>query len=447
MISSLDRGPGSNLSVVTAATREILEALGELPDWIRIHVQKRPGHMNIELLGRLTLALNSVDKTLAWYWRTDAGMLRIRQQPSLTQPLADYNVLALLGQTLDGQSATDPYARKASPRCCAAAMARRIVCNEQLDCWEIQWGRVLRATLGDALELALYSCPTEGRDLSTDHLKRIWRHQDAFLDVRDNAAGLVPLLGLWLSAGYRLQDNESPLGALRRCICEIPGCSPATWRWLQRWGARSLTSLVQGARSKDGGIAHWAALSSLLELWSRAGLPPPLPLTVAELWGRMIPRPSRLLGCCPERLAILAHHLNDTRSSRLEGLESQDVVDCLMRLQDPLPPLDRNQKRAGLAWLRRELQHFSLSVSCEGLDATTNRTVLRSPIVVSGVRFVPLLDAQEIEEEGHRLQHCMGDDPQSFVFSSDLHFSLRCPDTDKSLATCSFSHSHVSNAL
>lgn len=262
------------------------------------------------------------------------------------------------------------------------------------------------------------------------------------MDVRSKAPNLLPLLGLWLSAGHRLEESEGPLGQLKQSIIEIPDCGQGTWRWLHRWGARSLISFIRGACPNGNGKSQWIVLFYLLELWGRAGLPPPLPAALTEVWGQMIPRPSSVLSGCPERLAILAQYLNDTRSSRLEGLEIQNFADSLMRIQDPLPPLDRNQKRAGWAWLRRDLQRFSLSVPCVVPCSRENRPVLTKAMVVSGVRFVPLLEVGEIEEEGFRLQHCMGIDPHCFAESADLHFSLRCPETDQSLATCSFSHSH-----
>jgi len=411
--------------------------LGGLPEWIQVPINNDREMIRIELLGRLSLCLDSSSRTCAWHWRTEGGEdLKIRQQPSLTRPLDDRNVRVLLGQALVNQRAVSPYEAKATPQQCAALMTRWLQDDEQFRQWEVKWMGALYETLGHLMELAVQSSMTDPKMMSTLHLQKVWRNRVAFEDVERNAPAMLPVLAVWLLAGHRLRYREAPLQTLKQAISELPECGPATWRWLQRWGLRAFLPLIPEVAIDDSGKSIWFALSCFLELWSSAGLPPPLPTTLARQWGRNLFCPSELLICCPERVAILAHSLHAERNIQLAEHEIEEILECLSMIRSRLPPLDKNQKRAGWAWLRQDLQRFSMPIPWVVPAETVTWPSFTDAMVVAGVRFVPLLTVDEIAEEGRRLEHCMITQPHCFAESKDCHFSLRCPETDKSLATC-----------
>ena len=411
---------------------------GGVPSWIRIVGNGPLEQIQIEVFRRLILRIRSADCTCAWYWRTVSGAeIKMGCQPSLLRPLSDSNVLALLGQDLIGPPVGEKTVQMASPQQCAQAMRVSIESDPALRHWPTDWYRILRGVLGSLLELALLAEPAKGCDIRPEVVELVWQNQAAFEDVRINNAGLLPVMSIWLLCGRELKASESPLRTLRTAVSGILDCGPATWRWLQCWGIAPILPLVHGTSRGDNRRSQWSALSRVLRLWTRAGLPPPLRQQVAMEWGRRIRGPQDLLTSCPERLAIIASYVHARKSSPLDMEEVEELGDCLMRLEEDWQPLDRNQKRAGWKWLRRDIHRFSMSVPFLVPLEDEAFPVLIEPTAVSGVRFVPLLNFQAIEEEGREQQHCMGEYPGRFI-QSGMHFSLRCAETDRRLATCTF---------
>ncbi|MDZ7790288.1 MAG: hypothetical protein U5L08_07325 [Xanthomonadales bacterium] len=415
-----------------------------LPGWLRLHSRGSGRCVRIEILERLTLALDFEGRECAWLWQPARGKeLRIRKPPGLLRPLEDPNALALLGQSRVETVVDRGHCRMPTLHECQEAMRYEIARNPELRNWAADWHRLLNDLLGPALELSERSSMTPGGDIRIEHFQRVWWRQAAFSDVESNAPGLLPLLNLWLASGLEPEHRGPVLSTLKRLVCECTDCGPATWRWLLRWGADPLLNFAQAAAANDEPCRQWQVLCSVLGLWTRASLPPPLPPALARAWGRREARRSTLTDYCPERVAIFARHLSENPPA----LCADELADQLIRLRKPCDRPDSNQKRSGWKWLKRELQHLSSNIPCSAPTLNALRRAAPAEMTVSGVRFANLSSPAEIFEEGQRLDHCMADYPLRIARSGDLHYSLRHSETGERLGTLSIQLSEESLSL
>ena len=132
---------------------------GNLPGWIQVPINNDRVMIRIELLGRLSLCLDSSSRTcaLALANRSRRGFEDASAaQP--TRPLDDRKRKgAPWGRRSSTSRAVSPYEVKVTPQQCAALMTRRLQDDEQFRQWEVKWMGALYATLGHLMDLAVQS--------------------------------------------------------------------------------------------------------------------------------------------------------------------------------------------------------------------------------------------------------------------------------------------------
>ncbi len=425
---------GPNSERVNAARNRLTSMSGRPPEWARLRCWEAEQHMRVEVLERLVLILDLKSRECAWFWQPARGEeLRIRNQPGLLRPFDDPNALALLGQSYVRLGARCKSRRMPTLFECQEAMRLELARNPMFRNWIPEWRQLIHSLLGPVLELSERSRAVAGSDLELSDLNRVWRHKSAFFDLANNSPALLPLLNLWFASGQEQECRGPVLGALREVICALPYCGPATWRWLLRWGVSSPLSFVQEMTPDSAPARRWQVLGDLLGLWTRAGLPPPLPTSLARAWARREAPMSSLSNYCPDRLAIFAREIGKNLPSR----RLDELADQLITLRGLPNRPDPNQKRSGWKWLDRELRQRCPVIPCSPAALDSLRQGLPEEVVASGVRFVHLSTPAELFEEGRNLGHCMADHPLEIARSGDLHYSLREIETDDRIGTLS----------
>ena len=414
---------------------------GESPaarHWLEHSIDPVTGRRELCILHRLILRLDPASRECAWYWRhADTGQpKRIRQQPDLRAPLLDPTVLALFGNRLLQESGTYDRLRMPTIRTCQEVMKAHLCAAPELANWQEDWHGALSDCQPRVLTLA-QSTRLDPRDgLSPELYNRVWRHEELFLDVGGNAPQLSSLLAIMLASGRELETSNGALRALRSMVCELPGCGPATWRWLLRWGLKPLAPFIRSLVADEKFGRAWEVVADFLSLWSRADCPPALPEPVSLEWAGRMGRVSEFGRHCAERVAVVAAH-----AARLSPAEAKhqacEIAYVLEHVAEPLPLMDRNQKRSGWSWLRREYREKAPDLSFDSETLARIRGRLPSVVSISGFDLVVLKDEQAIAEEGRLMDHCMELTPLLYLHDGQLHFSVRCSRSGRRVATCS----------
>ena len=404
--------------------------------WLRKLIDPDTGCWELSILGRLVLRLDPASRRCAWLWRhADSGEPReMRLQPDLLEPVLDPTVMALFGERLLQRAGAHERLNMPTMAACRQAMQARLSEDPQWRTWQQDWRQALYVCQPQVLTGAERTLLGPGDGLCPARYTLIWRHLERFVDVGRNAPRLSPLLALVLASGRELAAPDDALQMLRSKINELPGCGPATWRWLLKWGARPLWPFIR-LHTHESRRA-WQVTARFLSLWSRAGLPAPLPSPVSFEWAGRMPRSSELECCCPERVAVVAKHAA-CLSPAEAGRQAREMASVLEHAAKPLPLLDRNQKRAGWQWLRRESCDNGRTALVDGQVLARIRDRLPSVISVSGFDLVVLRDEQMIAEEGRRMDHCMDLAPSHYLNDGQLHFSVRDEESGQRVATCS----------
>lgn len=408
--------------------------------WLHKSVDPVTDRLELCILGRLVLRLDPDPCHCAWYWRNnESGNLnRMSLQPNLLAPMSDPMVLALFGDWL--LQRTDAYDRLQMPTMadCRRAMKSHLRENPELRDWQQEWHQALCGCQPGVLTYSEHACLDLRDGLPPALYSLVWRHEASFKDVSDNAPQLVPLLALVMASGSGLGSSHETLRNLRSLVCDLPACGAANWRWLLKWGLRPLRPFFRAFAGEDESRHGWRATARFLSLWSRAGLPAPLPEPVSQEWAARMMRLDELDSCCPERVAIVARHAACLSSAEVKD-QACEMANVLDNSTKPLPLLDRNQKRAGWTWLRREFRDKRRAALVDGEALAHIRDRLPPMISISGFDLVPLKGVQAITEEGRLMDHCMGLTPSLYLRDGQLHFSVRRAGSGRRLATCSLS--------
>lgn len=402
------------------------------PGWLQSSGPCSNGEHLLCIVERLELRLEHTEQRCAWYWRSSPTDIPrpMRQQPDLLAPLADPDVLALLGDQLLKQSPDHDPHDMPTMASCREAMQAHLDREPAFTDWQADWQHALSIFDSELFDLACQASLTPGRALSAQLYTCVWQHRAAFRDVASNAPGLMPLLALALADNWQPSTPRSALKDLRRRVCELPACGPATWRWLNQHGTQAIHPLI--SQLSDG---PWTALAAFLSLWTRAGLPPPLPESAMAEWAGHLCRASQLHQPCPDRIAIIARHAESLAEPPAACVAQELAVAMVCILDTTLPALDRNQKRAGWPRLKRELQQYRQHPEDE-MVMSRLRDRLPASIRIEGFDLAILRDHAAIVEEGERLNHCMKDNPFAFQQDARLHFSIHCARTSQPMATC-----------
>ena len=213
-------------------------------------------------------------------------------------------------------------------------------------------------------------------------------------------------------------------------------CGPATWRWLLKWGLTAVCPFIKVFAAERGPRQTWEATTRLLSFWSRARLPPPLPEAVLFEWLGRTKSSGVLDSFCHERVAIVAQHASGLSQAELRNQDSE-IADVLEQAIKPAPFLDRNQKRAGWNWLKREQRDkVRRGPLMDGDTLADIRSRLPSVFSASGFDFLLLRNEQAFIEEGRLMDHCMDQTPTFYLNDGQLHFSIRCRASGQRIATC-----------
>ncbi len=416
--------------------------------WLQQSVDPVRGRRELCILRRLVLRLDPVTRQCAWYWRrADSGQPeRMRQQPDLLAPLLDPSVLALFGNRLLQDSGNYDRLRMPTMQACQEVMEAHLCADPELANWQQDWHRALSACQPRVLALAQHACLDARDGISPALYKLVWRYEELFLDVGENAPQLSPLLAIVLATGRELEVSNGALQALRTMVCELPGCGPASWRWLLKWGIGPLGPFIRPLVADQKFGRAWEVAADFLSLWSRADCPPALPESVSLEWAGRIGRFSEFGGCCPERVAVVAEHAAKLSSGEAKH-QACEIADILEHAAEPLPLMDRNQKRSGWSWLRRECSDKTRGVSVNGETLARIRDQLPSLVSISGFDLVVLKDEQAILEEGRMMDHCMELTPLLYINDGQLHFSVRCLRSGRRVATCSLDIGQVRSVV
>lgn len=406
--------------------------------WLRQSVDSVTGYRELSVLDRLTLCLDPRSYRCTWYWRQSGAdqAYPMRLQPDLLAPLLDPTVMALFGDLLLQRSATYDRLRMPTMVACRNALQAHLSEAPLMRAWKREWYRALLASQPQILQLSEQTRLDPCAALSPALYALVWRHEQLFLDVFRHEQKLCPLLGLLLASGWTIEKNSDVLKSLRTTICGLPGCGPATWRWLIRHGIRPMRPLISALAPGGEADRAWAVLANHLSLWSQARLPPPLPEQVTREWAARIPSMQRLESCCPDRLAVVARYIAHLSAVELSE-QVCEIVDVLQQASEALPPMDRNQRRAGWSWLRVERRRAAVVLPADAATVERIRESLPAVLSLSGFNVVVLNNRQAIAEEGQRMAHCMASSPSDFLMDGLLHFSIRRRRSAHSVATCS----------
>ena len=405
--------------------------------WLRRTDGPASGRTEFSMLGHLVLRIDHESHDCAWYWRdADTGNLRrMCHQPDLLEPLRDETVLALLGERLLMASGKHDRLRMPTLPACVAAMGTYMCAAPELRNWESDWRMALSSHRPGTLDLAQKARLKTEEGLSLALYSLVCRYEPLFRDVHDNSPTLTPLLAIAAAAGLPLLTDQNTLRYLKDLLCAQPGCGPATWRWLVRWGVDPIMPFIEALAPDRSADRVWRLTIQFLELWTRARLPPPMPGKLSTSWASQLTPTTSLKDFCADRIEIIARHAAALSTQELMDQESA-LAALLNHSSTALPMPDRNQRRSGMPWLQKEHQRAIRS----GLDPDTLasiRNLIPDEIEAANVTFILLRNERMILDEGRAMRHCMESDPYRHHNDGLLHFSVCCRHSGNRLATCS----------
>ncbi len=290
------------------------------------------------------------------------------------------------------------------------------LCDAALDCLngDARFQRLRRHRLPEALgldaSLVRIACAARalpaGGNLSSEEFTWAWRHETTLRTAARENPQLLPLVAAAMREGVipTIEDAVEPL----RWLFAERGLKPATWRFAARHGVRWLRPVWEA--SPAGALT--AATIDSLRVFEEAGLPAPPPPEVMQDWAdwadvRLTSEAPGNWGSVPA--AVLAACCEGARLSPLDDLRREEIALALEWGSAEQPRLDKRQRRAGWAWVRRRSLTWERRWRLSQIEGPASWPAPLPSYSASGFRARAIAGIEDLVDTGLAFRNCIAD--------------------------------------
>ena len=255
------------------------------------------------------------------------------------------------------------------------------------------------------IALAARALP-DGGNLGSEDFSFVWRHEPTFRTAARENPQLLPLVGLALREG-KIPPFDDAVEPLRELFAER-GLKRATWRFLARHGTRWLRPAWDWAPAG----ARMEATIDVLRVFEEAGHPAPPPPGVMQdwvVWADACPTPPAPGKWRSVPAAVLAACCEAGRQQPLDASRRAEISLVLEWAAAVQPRLDKLQRRAGWAWVRRQSLAWERSRRLAAIEGPATWPVPLAVYEAAGFRARALTNVEALVDAGLAFHNCLAD--------------------------------------